>query len=174
MNEEKGVEGNRKNRIKNFSALYLAHHPLCVKFRNHVFKIGSLYLCVGCFSIIIGFMFFSIFFFVFKSFFQSLPIVLALIALSGVSLSLLQLVLKPNFKWSKAIFRFLLGSALGSFVGIIILTPKIWLGFILFLLLFPGAYLYNILRGTSPYEECDECSVKYKEASCDYSHSSEN
>jgi hypothetical protein len=168
MNEEKRVEGGRKEKIKNFSALYLAHHPLCIKFRNHVFKIGSLYLCVGCFSVLTGFLVFTILFSVFQDFFQTNPIILAFISLSGVILSLIQLLLKPNFKWTKASFRFLLGAALGAYNGLIILLPKIWLGFILFLLFFPGVYLYNILRGSSPFIECETCSIKNTETSCDY------
>jgi hypothetical protein len=168
MSEEKMVEGLRKQKIENFSALFLAHHPLCLKFRNHVFKIGSLYLCVGCFSVLTGFLVFTILFSVFQNYFKSHPTVLAIIAIIGVSLSLLQLLLKPNNKWIKATFRFLLGSSLGAYNGFIIMIPKLWLGFVLFIFLFPGVYLYSILRGTSSFKECETCSVKYEETSCDY------
>lgn len=159
---------NLSQKLRHFSMQYLAHHPLCFKFNNHVFKIGSLYLCVGCFSVLFGFIISSILFFIFKDFFETLSIVLASIALFGVSMSLVQLILKPEIKFFKFLFRLLLGIALGAYTGILILIPKIWLSILLFLLLFPGVYFYNILRGPSPYKECETCSVMFVELTCDY------
>ncbi len=155
-------------KLRHFSMQYLAHHPLCYNFNNHVFKIGSLYFCVGCFSVLFGFIVSSILFFIFKAFFETLPIILASVGLFGVCMSLFQLLLKPENKFLKFLFRLLLGVAIGAYTGILILVPKIWLSILLFLLLFPGVYLYNILRGSSPYKECEKCSVMFKELTCDY------
>ncbi|MFW9852419.1 MAG: hypothetical protein ACFFDS_05730 [Candidatus Thorarchaeota archaeon] len=155
-------------KMRHFSMQYLAHHPLCFKFNNHVFRIGSLYLCVGCFSVLLGFIISSIIFFVFRSFFETFPIILASIGLFGVCISLLQLLLKPEVKLLKFLFRLVLGIALGAYTGILILVPKIWLSILLFLLLIPGVYLSNILRGPSPYKECETCSVMFVELTCDY------
>ena len=168
MNKRKKTTRSFNQKLRHFSMQYLAHHPLCYKFSNHVFKIGSLYLCVGCSSVLFGFIISSVLFFIFKDFFQTLPIILASSALFGVSLSLFQLLFKPRFKLLKFLFRFLLGIALGAFTGILILIPKIWISILLFLLLFPGVYLYNILRGISPYMECESCSVRFIEPSCDF------
>jgi hypothetical protein len=159
---------NLNQKIKHISMQYLAHHPLCFKFNNHVFKIGSFYLCVGCFSVLLGFIISSILFFIFKSFFEDLPIILASVGLFGVCMSLVQLLLKPENKILKFLFRLSLGIALGAYTGILILVPKIWLSILLFLLLFPGVYLYNILRGPSPYRECETCTVMFVELTCDY------
>ena len=114
MSKRKKNTRNFNQKLRHFSMQYLAHHPLCYKFSNHVFKIGSLYLCVGCFSVIFGFIVSSVIFFVFKNFFQTIPIGLALTALIGVSLSIIQLLLKPKLKLLKFLFRFPLGISLAQ------------------------------------------------------------
>ena len=154
-------------RLKLFSMQYLAHHPLCIKFKNHVFVVGSLFLCVGCTSVLLGFISFTILFFVLQDIFLLRPLVVALVTTAGVIIALIQLILKPNNKWIKAFFRLSLGIGLGSFTGLIVLTPHWGLKIGLFFFLFPGVYLYNKLRGPSPYEECNKCSIKFTEPTCD-------
>ena len=116
----------------------------------------------------LGFISFTILFFVLQDNFIARPLSLALVALNGVILALIQLLLRPNKKWIKASLRFSLGIGLGAFTGLIVLTPHWGLKIGLFLLLFPGVYLYNILRGISPYMECESCSVRFIEPSCDF------
>ena len=159
---------NLTSKIKFFSMQYLAHHPVCNKFENHVFKIGSLFLCVGCTSVLTAFIIYTILFFSIPSTFQSFPLINALVALAGVSMSVIQVLLKTKNKWVKAIFRFCLGAALGAYTGIIVLIDNIGLKIGLFAFLFPGVYLYNILRGQSSYLECRTCETKFLEHTCDY------
>ncbi|MCG3221502.1 MAG: hypothetical protein H7641_08990, partial [Candidatus Heimdallarchaeota archaeon] len=106
MSEEKGVDSSQRSKLKNFSSLYLAHHPLCENYRNHVFKIGSLYLCVGCTSIVTAFIVYTILFFAVPRIFQEYPLTNGIIAAIGVGMSLLQFVLRPSNKIIKIIFRF--------------------------------------------------------------------
>jgi len=154
-------------RMKHFSMQYLAHHPLCIKFKNHVFIIGPLFLCVGCTSVLLGFISFTILFFILQENFLARPLTIALVATCGVIIALVQLLVKPNNKWIKALFRLSLGIGLGSFTGLIVLAPHWGLKIGLFLFLFPSVYLYNVLRGPSPYEGCQDCSIKFSEPTCD-------
>jgi hypothetical protein len=66
--------------------------------KNHVFKIGSFYLCVGCTSVFIGIIIANIFVFSLFEFFKNNPLVLALITSFGVLIALLQLLIKPKNK----------------------------------------------------------------------------
>ncbi len=164
-------------RMRIFSIRYLAHHPSCIKFDNHIFKIGQLFLCVGCTSVFIGFISYTIVFFSLLNYFKQFPYIIGAIAAFGVGIALIQVLLKPKLKLIKASFRFFLGIGLGAYISLIVQVSSIsqlgnyamlvQIG--LFLLLLPGIYLYNILRGDSPYLECKECSIKDSEPTCDYS-----
>ena len=158
---------------------YLAHHPVCKKFDNHVFRIGQLFLCVGCTSVFLAFISYTVVFFSLISFFNLYPYVNGGFAAFGVSMALLQVFIKPKNKWLKAIFRFWLGIGLGAYTAIIVQVSQldsvlgfytIFIQIALFLLLIPGVLLYNILRGDSPYMECQECEIKFSEPTCDYNH----
>ncbi len=164
-------------RLKIFSMQYLAHHPVCHKFDNHIFRLGSLFLCVGCLSVILGFITHTAVFFSLLPFFRSFPYVSGSIAALGVGLALIQVFLKPNNRWLKIVFRFSLGIGLGAYTAIIVLAANlsytigfyaILIQFLLFILLIPGIYLYNVIRGASPYLECKDCEDKFIEPTCDY------
>ncbi len=156
---------------------YLAHHPVCHKFENHIFRLGSLLLCVGCTSVISGFIIHTIIFFSLLDTFKAYPIISGLLAAFGTGMALIQVFLKPKRRWLKSFFRFCLGIGLGAYVSIIVLTADLFyvigdytilVQLALFVLLIPGVYLYNILRGDSPYLECKECEEKFIEPTCDY------
>ncbi len=161
MNEElRNRELSEKTKLKDFSSLYLAHHPLCNPYKNHVFKIGSLYLCVGCTSIIAGFVVYTVFFFTFPRVFQGYPLVNGLISAYGVGLALLQLMIHPSKKLSKVIFRFSLGLAVAAYMGIVFLVEKWGIKIGLFVLLFACVIIYNSLRKEINIEECEKCDLK--------------
>ncbi|MCE7738645.1 MAG: hypothetical protein KAU62_15870 [Candidatus Heimdallarchaeota archaeon] len=164
-------------RVRTFSMQYLAHHPACDKFNNHIFRIGSLFLCVGCTSVFLAFISYTIVFFSMLSFFTSFPYANGIFAAFGVAMALTQVFLKPNNKWIKALMRFSLGIGLGAYTALIVQVSNlssqigyftILIQIALFLLLIPGVFLYNVLRGDSPYLECTECSIRFVEPSCDY------
>ena len=167
---------NFSERLQLFSIKYLAHHPSCKKFDNHIFRIGKLFLCVGCTSVFLGFISYTVIFFSLLSSFRRFPYITGTIAAFGVGMALMQVFLKPKFKLFKAFFRFCLGVGLGAYIALIVQVSTIsQLGgysmlvqVALFLLLIPGVYLYNVLRGDSPYLECESCSVKLEESTCDY------
>lgn len=174
---DKKIKDDFSNRLKRFSMEYLAHHPVCGKFDNHVFRLGSLILCVGCTSVIIGFIVQTVVFFSLIGVYKTYPLIAGLTAVYGVLLALIQVFLKPKNKWVKTFFRFSLGIGLSGYTSIIILTSglsylighyTILVQIVLFLLLLPGVFLYNILRGDSPYLECQECEDKYTKPTCDY------
>lgn len=164
-------------RVRIFSMLYLAHHPACDKFNNHIFRIGSLFLCIGCTSVFLAFISYTIVFFSMLPFFTSFPYVNGIFAAFGVGMALTQVFLKPNNKLIKVLLRFSLGLGLGAYTALIVQVSNlssqignftILIQISLFLLLIPGVFLYNVLRGDSPYLECTECSIKYIEPSCDF------
>ncbi len=164
-------------RVRIFSMQYLVHHPSCDKFDNHVFRIGSLFLCVGCTSVFLAFISYSVVFFSMLPFFTSFPYANGIFAAFGVAMALIQVFLKPNNKLIKILFRSSLGIGLGAYTALIVQVSNLssqigsftfLIQIALFLLLIPGVFLYNVLRGDSPYLECKECSIKYIEPSCDY------
>jgi uncharacterized membrane protein (DUF485 family) len=156
MDAEKGEEKLPiKERLKNFSDLYLAHHEISEECKNHVFKIGPFYLCVGCTSVFLGIIFFSIFLFSFLDTFRAYPLILALVTSFGVSIALLQLVIKPRNKWNKALMRFTLGVGMGALLAIIIFIPNWYLKYGLFILLGIGTVLYNVVRRNSSENYCN-------------------
>lgn len=179
-NEESLKEKPKKSlryRIKIFSMQYLAHHPICKKFDNHIFRIGPFIFCVGCSGVLLGFLLYTVLFFSMFEIFKEKPIISGLLATFGVIMALIQISLKPENKWLKFVFRICLGIGLGGYTSVIILVAgldyaigsyTILVQIALFLLLIPGVYLYNILRGESPYLECKECDEKFLEPTCDY------
>lgn len=150
-------------RITNFSELYLAHHPICDECRNHVFKIGPLFLCVGCTCVISGFLIFGIFLFSFLDFFYGFPLSVALITSYGVLMSLIQLFTKPKNKWLKVLMRFSLGLGMGAFLALIVFLTNWFLKFGLLFLLIIGTFLYNIVRSYSHLDDCIPVETDIKE-----------
>jgi FtsH-binding integral membrane protein len=155
MTAEKG-EGKLpiKERLKNFSELYLAHHEISEECKNHVFKIGPFYLCVGCTSVIIGLLIEGIILFSFLDFFTTYPIVLALITSFGVFIALLQLLLKPKNKMIKTFMRFSLGLGMGALLAIMVMIPNWYWKIGLFTLLIFGTILYNKVKRNYPTDSC--------------------
>lgn len=168
-NDVQNDKGNSKSKIESFSQKYLAHHPLCEKYTNHVFRIGPLYLCVGCTSVFLAFIMYTVLFFAVPSLFQGYPLINGIIAAIGVGLSLLQFVLKPSNKMIKIIFRFSLGLAVSAYLGIVFIVQNWGIKIGLFAMLFAGVILYNILRGQYALEECENCYIMHTEPTCDYS-----
>ncbi|MHA1551541.1 MAG: hypothetical protein ACTSQC_06325 [Candidatus Heimdallarchaeaceae archaeon] len=147
MRSDEKEELTIKEKIKIFSKLYLAHHEICEECKNHVFKIGPLYLCVGC--TIFGIILFS-----FLDVFKGFPLVVALITSYGVFMALMQLFLKPTNKLLKTLMRFSLGLGMGSFFALLVFIPNWYLKFGLFILLGIGTILYNIVRSYSHMDDC--------------------
>ncbi len=154
MDADEDEKLTTKERIKNFSELYLAHHEISEECKNHVFKIGPFYLCVGCTSVFIGTIIASIMIISFYDFFINNPIILALITSFGVLIALLQLLIKPRNKWVKALMRFTLGAGFGALLSLIVFIPNVYLKLGIIILLGIGTGLFNVVRRNSPKSEC--------------------
>lgn len=150
------------SKITSFSELYLSHHPICDCYKNHYFKIGPVYLCVGCTSFFSGSTIFLLLYFLLPTIFQDKPLVIIIPGFIGIILALIQLWWRPEKKIIKILLRFMLGWAMGAFFGLIILIPSWGWKFGLFAFLFPTTLLYNFLRWKSPQPFSDQCSIHSK------------
>ncbi|TFF84860.1 hypothetical protein EU523_01085 [Candidatus Heimdallarchaeota archaeon] len=146
---------------------YLAHHPICSRYRNHTFKIGSLYFCVGCTSMYIGIVTMLILFFTIPMVFQEMIWVITTIPFCGFSIAILHFIIQPENKWLKAFLRLNAGIGIGAFVGLIFLVPNWWVRLALFVLLLTGYFMYGQMRGKlSNYEKCLDCPLHYANPPC--------
>ena len=140
------------SRLEVFSLLYLAHHDSQDRcFSEHVFKIGSLYLCVGCTCSIVG----LITWLILSSLLYINYFVALIVTFIGVICALVQLKLKLK-KLYKCIFRFTLGIAIGAYLTIIINVEHFIFKCVLLISFIIGASLYAFFRRKFPnnYDEC--------------------
>ncbi|MHA1205756.1 MAG: hypothetical protein ACTSSL_12630 [Candidatus Heimdallarchaeaceae archaeon] len=144
-----------------------AHHPTCSVYINHYFNIGGLKLCVGCTSLYSALIIEMILYFIFRSIIESYVIYVTIIGLIGFSAALIQYFAKFENKWIKAVFRFILGIGIGSYLIIVFITPKWWLQLILASILILSGALYNIMRGKANIQYCDMCPLHDAEPYCD-------
>ncbi len=152
--EKEETKKSLSERTTHFSEIYLAHHPISAECRNHVFKIGPLYLCVGCTSVITGFIVMTIIQFSYLEPFRLYPLIPAIITSAGVFMALLQLFTKPKKKLLKVIMRFSLGLGMGTFILLIVLVPNWYLKMCLLILYAIGTVLYNSVRSYSHMDDC--------------------
>lgn len=144
-----------------------AHHPTCSVYKNHYFNIGGLKLCVGCTSLYSALIIEIILYFVYSSFFVNYIVYVTIIGLIGFSVAVIQYFIKPENKWIKAMFRFILGIGIGSYLIIVLITPRWWLQLILGSILILSGALYNIMRGKANVQYCDICPLHNAEPYCD-------
>ncbi|MHA1866738.1 MAG: hypothetical protein ACTSXD_01585 [Candidatus Heimdallarchaeaceae archaeon] len=144
-----------------------AHHPTCSVYKNHYFNIGGLKLCVGCTSLYSALFFEMILYFIFRDIASNYIIYITITGLIGFSSAVIQYYTKPENKWIKAIFRFILGLGIGSYLVIVLITPKWWLKLILASILILSGSLYSIMRGKANIQYCDICPLHNSEPYCD-------
>jgi len=144
----------------------IAHHPTCSRYKNHLFKIGKIYLCVGCTSVYSTLSIFLILFFIYKAFFLQHFIILPLLFLYGTTTAVLQSLTKPKNKWVKALLRSNLGLGLGAYLAIIFLTPSWWIMVLLIFLAGVGVYVYNLTRKGANMALCQTCPLRYADPPC--------
>lgn len=131
--------------------IILSHHPLCGRFRNHVFKIRGRYVCIGCatvypsalatiiFAVITNLNSFSILF----------PI-----ALSSFGVNLIR-ISDRSHRFS-VLFNLILGISLGtSFLSAIYVSGNYQL--IVFITLISIASVFSFLKGYRIFAICRSC-----------------
>lgn len=145
-----------------------AHHPTCSVYKNHYFSIGRIKLCVGCTSLYSMLGIFFAMFFSFYDFFTNYPIILPIIYSVGIIAFGFHLLLHPEKKWIKAIFRGILGLGIGAYIAVIILGPTWWIRLILSAFIPIEIIIFAIVRGKrANLELCETCSLHFADPPCD-------
>lgn len=145
-----------------------AHHPTCSVYKNHYFSIGRIKLCVGCTSFYSMIGAALIAFFAANTFFRTYPIILPIVYLSGIGVLVLHILIRPENKWLKALFRASFGLGIGAYLAIIILGPTWWLRLILIGFIPFELALFFIIRGKrANLDLCETCSLHTADPPCD-------
>lgn len=147
--------------------IILSHHPLCGRFRDHIFKIRERYVCIGCatvypsalatiiFAVITNLNSFSILF----------PI-----ALSSFGVNLIR-ISDRSHRFS-ILFNLILGISLGtSFLSAIYASGSYQL--IVFIILISIASIFSFLKGYRVFAICRSCPGYSEFPYCHYPKSNE-
>jgi hypothetical protein len=150
---------------------FLAHHPTCSEYKNHYFKIGSIHLCIGCFSIYSAILSYLVLFLTVPSVFRFNPLVMSILPFAGFGLAIFHLIFKVKNKWIKSFFRFSAGFGIAAYGALAIATfteiKQWWLGIILLVILLTGNQLYGMSRGRSANrKECTDCALREANPPC--------
>ncbi|MHA1435087.1 MAG: hypothetical protein ACTSO7_14695 [Candidatus Heimdallarchaeota archaeon] len=144
-----------------------AHHPTCSRYNEHYFSLGKFNICVGCTSIYLGLILYTILFFTVPTVFRERPYVIASLPFAGYGLAIIHLFVKFKNKWIKAFFRFTAGFGIGAYLGIIIIVPSWWVRIVLAVLLLGGNTLYGMSRGkNSNMRKCQDCPLRDADPPC--------
>ncbi|MHA1308306.1 MAG: hypothetical protein ACTSSB_12795 [Candidatus Heimdallarchaeota archaeon] len=144
-----------------------AHHPTCSRYNEHYFSLGKFNICVGCTSIYLGLILYTILFFTVPTVFRERPYVIASLPFAGYGLAIIHLFVKFKNKWIKAFFRFTAGFGIGAYLGIIIIVPSWWVRIVLAVLLLGGNTLYGMSRGkNSNMRKCQDCQLRDADPPC--------
>lgn len=147
----------------------LAHHPTCSVYKNHYYKIGNIYLCVGCTSLYASIIVSLILFASFMNFFRTYPYYLAFTFVIGIMGPFIHFAIRPKNKWLKTLFRVSAGIALGAYIGLIVLIgfKNWWLQIIMFFFIGAGFVLYGLMRGNrANLRYCDTCPLHIADPPC--------
>ncbi len=147
----------------------IAHHPTCSRYENHLFRIGKLNLCVGCTSMYSSWALYLLVFFLLPSFFQKNYVIInAFVFVVAMVSPLLHIVIKPENKWIKSVFRGILGIGLGAYSGLIILVPNWWIRVLMIALFVVATRMYGQIRGShANIDLCATCPLSKSDPPCD-------
>ncbi|MHA1442606.1 MAG: hypothetical protein ACTSPK_12210 [Candidatus Heimdallarchaeota archaeon] len=144
-----------------------AHHPTCSRYSEHYFSLGKFNICVGCTSIYLSLILYTILFFTVPAVFRYRPYVIASLPFAGFGLAIIHLFLKFKNKWIKGFFRFTAGFGIGAYLAIIIVVPSWWVRIVLAVLLLGGNQFYGISRGkNSNMRKCQDCPLREADPPC--------
>ncbi len=153
----------KKERLKGFVKLTLAHHPLCWQFESHTFRVCGIILCLGCTGFYTGVLI-GVLIIMIGRVFQLDWFTLVGIATVLLLPTIFQLIKIPFFSSEQKSFRFLFRWLLGIGVAIgllsIVKAPHVLIGSIQFILGF-GLYLgigINRIRSKDMWIECQNCT----------------
>jgi uncharacterized membrane protein len=145
-----------RKKIQLFSRIKFAHHPLCARFSDHVFKIKNTYLCQGCTLSYLGVLF---------GIFSCLLINPALtsihwffLGIGFLSPTLVIEILKIKYRPAKRSVRLIAGIGLGVFLGLIIIgsvPEKIFAALFSSISYFVFYYIRKLKK---PKDKCEGCS----------------
>lgn len=148
--------------LKYTYTFYFSHHPLCDKYKNHIYKIGNMYICKGCFHTYSGFSVLSILYLIlslnkisfFFSIFESVyGLLLNLLFLFPLIVDILNIKVPRIIK---NLFRQMLGYAIATALFVIIFS-SILFKFISILVMIITYIKLKIARKSKKYNICITC-----------------
>ena len=144
------------------------HHPTCSQYKQHYFSIGKVKLCVGCTSFYSMIAASLIVFFVAKDFFTQNAIILPIVYVFGILAFGMHILIRPEKKWLKAIFRGSLGLGGGAYIAVIILGPVWWTRLILIAFIpFEIALFFSVRGKKANLAICETCPLHHADPPCD-------
>lgn len=152
-----------------------AHHPTCSQYKQHYFSIGKVKLCVGCTSFYSMIATSLIAFFAAYDFFRQNAIILPIVYVYGLLAFGMHILIRPEKKWLKTLFRASLGLGAGSYIAVIILGPIWWTRLILIAFIpFEIALFFSVRGKKANLAICDTCPLHHAEPPCDPMKNTEN
>jgi hypothetical protein len=147
---------------------YLAHHPVCSRYKNHYFKLGQVHLCIGCTMLYSSFLIYLILYLAIPSVFRFNVWVTSILPFAGYGLAIIHKLFNVKNKWIKAVFRFVAGFGIAAYcalmIQILFIPKRWWLALVLALLLMMGNQLYGISRGPNANrKKCVECPLRLQD-----------
>ena len=141
-----------------------AHHPNCDLYDHHVYRLGSLRLCVGCTGFYTSFVV-SLLLDIIMNF--NLPINLRFILgyLFFIP-AIIQLVIKHKSRSSRFIMRFSLGSSAYLLISAAFIVEGIYWKILNFAIFITVAFIYSRKQGLKQLIECVDCKYAEEYHSC--------
>jgi hypothetical protein len=134
-----------------------AHHPLCERYQDQRYQIGSVHLCQGCTLVTLGTIISALLAFL-AIFFLSIP--WQYFILTNI-IALLPALIADGLRLgrrAKRFARFSLGLALGTTIGLIVVVPLWWLKVSLIIIGVFAIIAYRRFRSYTPKEDlCQTC-----------------
>ena len=142
-----------------------AHHPVCVSYRDHYWKIKGVYICQGC-ALVYSSFFAALLFLIF---FQiTLELVHYLIIGLGILIPILIIELtKIEQRITKRLSRILIGIGIGSLFSTFLLSDELIVKFFAFLVVIIRFFSFKLVRRSTKREDkCNLCSEYKSNVNC--------
>ncbi len=157
-----------KKKLKLSWKFKFAHHPICERFDDHIWKIGDMYVCQGCTMVYSGVILgFFLFLFNFNQFIGGMLDWFLSVLIFMLPTFLIE-KLRIKTRWVKRSVRFLNGIALGATMAFLFVDTSIWERISVIAFIYIGLLLFRFIRRYKKEEdECEGCPQAKKDEVCE-------